>query len=140
MAEPAEDKAAEIERLRTVAASCRACRLWEKPNAGEIDACRRWLFAEIETLQPRVIVALGATAAQSLVGRPVAIGANQGKIIEGADSLRLFVTVHPSSLLRLPDEAARRAAFDLFVADLRLIGGFTARLSKEPSTVGRGQA
>jgi uracil-DNA glycosylase family 4 len=136
MAEPAEDKAAEIERLRTVAASCRACRLWEKPNAGEIDACRRWLFAEIETLQTRIIVALGATAAQGLDGRPVAIGANRGKVMEGAERLRVFVTVHPSSLLSLPDEAARRAAYDLFVANVRLIGGPTARSSREPSTVG----
>lgn len=113
-------------------------RLHKKPNAGEIDACRRWLFEEILTIEPRIIVALGATAAQSLVGRPVAIGANRGKLVEGAEGLSVFVTVHPSSLLRLPDEAARRAAYDLFVADLRVIGGLTACLPKEPSTIGRG--
>jgi uracil-DNA glycosylase family protein len=115
-------------------------RLHKKPNAGEIDACRRWLFAEIHTLQPRMVVALGATAAQGLVGRPVAIGANRGKVLEAAEGLRVFVTVHPSSLLRLPDEAARRAAYDVFVADLRVIGGLTARSSKEPSAVGHGHA
>jgi hypothetical protein len=115
-------------------------RLHKKPNAGEIDACRRWLFAEIDTLQPRTIVALGATAAQGLVGRPVAVGPNRGKVLEGEEGLRVLVTVHPSSLLRLPDEATRRAAYDVFVADLRVIGGLAARSSEEPSAVGHRDA
>jgi uracil-DNA glycosylase len=115
-------------------------RLHKKPNAGEIDACRRWLFAEIHTLRPRIIVALGATAAQGLAGRPVAVGANRGKVLEAAEGLRVFVTVHPSSLLRLPDEAERQAAYDLFVADLHAIVGLMARSPKEPSAVGHADA
>ena len=115
-------------------------RLHKKPNAGEIDACRRWLFAEIHTLRPQMIVALGATAAQGLAGRPVAIRANRGKVLEAAEGLRVFVTVHPSSLLRLPEKAARRAAYDAFVDDLRVIGRLMARPSKESSAVGRGHA
>ncbi len=59
------------------------------------------------------------TAAQSLIGRPVAIGANRGRTLSLPDGLRVFVTVHPSSLLRLPDEADRAKAYALFVADLR---------------------
>jgi DNA polymerase len=102
-------------------------RLHKKPSASEINVCRRWLFAEILTLQPRLIVALGATAAQSLIGRPIAIGANRGKVLEGSEDRSVFVTVHPSSLLRVPDEAAKREAYALFVADLRAIGALTAR-------------
>jgi uracil-DNA glycosylase len=94
-------------------------RLHKKPNAGEIDACQRWLFAEITIVQPELVVALGATAARSLLGRPVAIGANRGKVFDVRDSLRAFVTAHPSSLLRAPDESARRAAYARFVDDLR---------------------
>ncbi len=85
-------------------------------------------------------MALGATAAQGLVGRPVAIGANRGKVLKTAEGLRAFVTVHPSWMLRLPNEAARRAAYDLFVADLRAIGAPMARSSKEPSALGHGHA
>jgi DNA polymerase len=97
-------------------------RLHKRPTASEISVCRRWLFGEIEILQPRLIVALGATAAQSLAGRLVAIGANRGKILEAANGLRVFITVHPSSLLRLPDEADRHAAYAGFVKDLRAAG------------------
>ncbi len=106
-------------------------RLHKKPNAGEIDVCRHWLFAEILTLRPQLIVALGATAAQALVGRPVPIGANRGKLLEAARALRVFVTVHPSSLLRQPDEATRREAFALFVADLRAVKETAARAPRE---------
>ena len=111
-------------------------RLHKKPNAGEIDVCRRWLFAEILILEPCLIVALGATAAQSLVGRALAIGANRGQVLVGRDGSRVFVTVHPSSLLRLPDEAARQAAYPRFVADLRAIGELAGRLLRASSAAG----
>lgn len=105
-------------------------RLHKKPNAGEIEVCRRWLFAEILTVQPRLIVALGATAAQSLIGRAIGIGANRGKVFEAAGGLQVFVTVHPASLLRVPDEAARRVAYSDFVVDLRAIA---ARAERSPN-------
>jgi uracil-DNA glycosylase len=101
-------------------------RLHKRPNGGEISVCRRWLFAEIEVLKPRLVVALGATAGQSLAGHPVAIGKNRGRTLSLASGLRVFVTVHPSSLLRAPDEAARQAAYALFVKDLRAVGELAA--------------
>lgn len=96
-------------------------RLHKRPNTGEIRVCRRWLLSEIETLEPRVIVALGATAAQSLAERSLPIGANRGKIVELPNGLRIFATIHPSYLLRVPDEAARHAEYDHFVEDLRAV-------------------
>jgi uracil-DNA glycosylase len=102
-------------------------RLHKKPNAGEIDICRRWLLGEILTLNPPLVVALGVTAAHSLIGRPVAIGANRGKVLDAGHGLRVFVTVHPSSLVRAPDEAARRKAYELFVDDLKAVGALAAQ-------------
>ena len=96
-------------------------RLHKKPNAGEIDVCRRWLLGELLVLNPRLVVALGATAAQSLIGRPVAIGANRGRVFDTGHGVRVFVTVHPSSLLRAPDEDARRKAYADFVRDLKAV-------------------
>ena len=101
-------------------------RLHKRPNAGEINVCRRWLFGEIEVMKPNLVVALGATAAQSLAQRPVAIGKNRGDTLVLASGLRMFVTAHPSSLLRAPDEAARQAAYALFVKDLRAVGAVAA--------------
>jgi uracil-DNA glycosylase len=96
-------------------------RLHKRPSAGEIKICRRWLFEEIEAIGPRVIVALGATAAQSLAGRAVPVQANRGKILDGTNELRVFMTVHPSALLRLQDEEEKRSAYGSFVKDLRSI-------------------
>ena len=105
-------------------------RLHKKPNAGEINVCKRWLFEEIDILKPYIVAALGVTAAQSLVGRPVAIGVNRGRVIVLPDGLRIYVTVHSSSLLRLPDEADRRNAYSLFVADLRRLGELASSVSQ----------
>lgn len=96
-------------------------RLHKKPNAGEIDVCRRWLLGEVMVLQPRLLVALGVTAAQSLIGRTVAIGANRGRVFETGHGVSVFVTVHPSSLLRAPDDDARRKAYADFVKDLKAV-------------------
>ena len=96
-------------------------RLHKRPNAAEIRVCRRWLLAEIEALEPRVIVALGATATHSLAERPLPVGANRGKVVELPSGLRIFATIHPSYLLRVPDEAARHAEYDHFVRDLRAV-------------------
>jgi uracil-DNA glycosylase len=101
-------------------------RLHKRPNLGEINVCKRWLLAEIEVLQPRLVVALGATAAQSLAGHPVAIGANRGLTLALAGGLSMFVTVHPSSLLRVPDERDKQEAYSQFVKDLRVAGELAA--------------
>jgi DNA polymerase len=98
-------------------------RLHAKPNSGEVIACRFWLSREIATLRPRLIVALGATAAQSLFGRPTPVGSNRGRVTETAEA-KVLVTVHPSYLLRLPDAATQESEYARFVADLRLARPF----------------
>ena len=94
-------------------------RIHKKPRPGEVRACRPWLLIEIALLQPRVIVALGSTAAQSLVGPHVRVLRDRGAPIASPLAPALYVTVHPSALLREPDDAAREAAFTAFVDDLR---------------------
>jgi uracil-DNA glycosylase len=96
-------------------------RLHKRPNASEIKICRRWLFDEIEAIGPRLIVALGATAAQGLTGRAIPVQSNRGAVLDAANGLRVFVTIHPSALLRLQDEEEKRSAYASFVNDLRLI-------------------
>jgi DNA polymerase len=93
-------------------------RLHKSPNAYEIDRCKWWLDRELALLRPRLTVALGATAARSLAGRPLPVGRNRGRILAFPGELRGLVTVHPSSLLRVPDEEARRLAYAAFVRDL----------------------
>lgn len=97
-------------------------RLHKRPNAGEIKICSsRWLFGEIEVIAPQLIVALGATAAQSLAGRPVPIQSNRGAVLDLPSGLQVLITVHPSALLRLRDDREKREAYDAFVKDLRSI-------------------
>lgn len=102
-------------------------RLHKRPTAGEIDACKWWLDKELALVRPRMIVALGASAARSLVGRPVGIEAARGRALAFGDSQSLLVTIHPSLLLRIPDRASREAAFDRFVADLALVAAAAER-------------
>jgi DNA polymerase len=93
-------------------------RIHQKPDTAEIVACQFWLDFERQTIRPRVTVLLGATAARGALGRAVAIGRERGKPLPLGDSLTL-ITVHPSYLLRLPDEAAKAREYAAFVADLR---------------------
>jgi DNA polymerase len=95
-------------------------RIHQTPKAGEIQACRWWLDAERRLVRPRVIVALGATAALAVFGKPTAIAANRGKALQLADQAQGVVTYHPSFLLRVPDEETRAKAYAAFVADLKL--------------------
>jgi uracil-DNA glycosylase family protein len=94
-------------------------RLHKTPDAGEVRACRWWLDAERRFVRPRVIVALGATAAMAVFGKPTPVGANRGRPLELAGAVGV-VSYHPSYLLRLPDEAAKKRAFAEFVSDLKL--------------------
>lgn len=96
-------------------------RLHSKPDSGEIKACRWWLEQEMELIRPPLTVALGATAARSLFGKVVTIGKLRGEPHRLADGSECWVTVHPSSLLRAPDEEARREGRKAFIADLRKI-------------------
>jgi uracil-DNA glycosylase family protein len=93
-------------------------RIHKKPSDAEIGACHRWLEEELELVGPRLIVALGATAARALFGRVTPIERNRGRVLERRGSAPVLVTVHPSSLLRVPDEY-RAAAYRRFVDDLR---------------------
>ena len=94
-------------------------RLHKRPNRYEVEVCRVWLSQEISLVRPQLILALGVTAAVALAGRPVVLSRERGKVIEFADGQRGMVTVHPSSLLRMPDQAARHAAFAALVKDLK---------------------
>ena len=96
-------------------------RIHKKPNAAEIAACRPWLDAEIAKLRPKVIVCLGATAAQALLGKTFRVTQHRGEFIESALAPYVAATVHPSSILRAPDDAARHEEMKRFVADLKKI-------------------
>lgn len=98
-------------------------RIHKKPNSREIAACRPWLAAEIEALQPELIVCLGVTAAQSVLQRAVKITAERGKLLESpfGTETKVVVTVHPSSLLRIQDRPDKDEAWNAFVRDLRLL-------------------
>ena len=96
-------------------------RIHNKPAAGEIEACRWWIEHERELIRPSVTVALGATAARSLIGKTVTIGKVRGQPLALEDGSECWVTVHPSSLLRMPDPEARHEARALFERDLKLI-------------------
>ncbi len=96
-------------------------RIHKKPNAEEIAACRPWLKAEIARVKPKVIVCLGATAAQALISRDFRVSHAHGELMKSSLAERITATVHPSSILRSPDDESRHAAMKEFVEDLRKI-------------------
>jgi uracil-DNA glycosylase len=102
-------------------------RLHVKPNAGEIQACNWWLEQEMRLVSPKLVIALGATAARALLGRVVTIAQTRGSALPLSDTTDLWVTIHPSFLLRIPDERRRRAEYRRFVQELteahRLVSG-----------------
>jgi len=104
-------------------------RIHNKPDAGEITACRWWIDQKRELIKPAVTVALGATAARSLVGKVVTIGKVRGVPLTLHDGSECWVTVHPSSILRMPDQDARHEARLLFVRDLKRIRERVAELA-----------
>ena len=98
-------------------------RIHKKPNAEEISACRPWLESEIELVKPKILVCLGATAAQALLGRQFKVTQERGRFIEGTGLAPVVTaTVHPSSILRAPDEGTRHQEMTAFVADLAEVG------------------
>ena len=101
-------------------------RIHQKPNVIEITACRHWFEQEREIVQPAMAVALGATAARQVFGREMAIQKNRGQILRLGNGPQALITVHPSFLLRLPDEVARQSEYTRFVADLALAAAFAA--------------
>lgn len=95
-------------------------RLHEKPNAGQIKACRPWLDAEIEVVAPKMLVLLGATAAQSVIGPGFLVSKQRGEVVQTSFGVPAVATVHPSSILRAADDNSREAAMTAFIADLRV--------------------
>jgi DNA polymerase len=95
-------------------------RLHQKPNTSEIRACRPWYERELASIKPLLVVAMGATAAQSVLGKITPINKNRGRLFELEDGIKALVTVHPSYLLRLPDADARALEYQRFVEDLRI--------------------
>jgi len=98
-------------------------RIHAKPNAAEIVACLPWLQGELSIVKPRVLVCLGATAAQALLGRNFRVTQQRGKWVDSPLAPFVMATVHPASILRAPDSDTRHAEMARFVADLRVVGG-----------------
>jgi uracil-DNA glycosylase family protein len=94
-------------------------RLHQKPTTPEIKACRPWYERELASIRPDLVVAMGATAAQSVFGKITPINRNRGRLID-LEGIKALVTVHPSYLLRLPDEDAKAREYERFVSDLKI--------------------
>jgi len=95
-------------------------RLHQKPNTPEIKACRQWYERELAAIKPTLVVAMGATAAQSVFGKITPINKNRGRLIDMEDGRKALGTGHPSYWLRLPDEGAKAREYDRFVDDLKI--------------------
>jgi len=103
-------------------------RLHKKPNRYEVEVCKVWLEQEIALVRPQLVLAMGVTAASALAGKAVTLSRLRGQVMAFADGQRGMVTIHPSSILRAPDEAGRRAAYAGLVKDLKLALKSLARL------------
>jgi DNA polymerase len=109
-------------------------RIHAKPNAAEITACRPWLETEIALVRPRMLVCLGATAAQALLGKTFKVSRQRGEFVVSSLAPLVTATVHPSSILRAQDDETRREEMRQFVADLKKV---SAALARETSGKGR---
>ena len=96
-------------------------RIHKKPRASEIKACRPWLEAELKAVKPVVIVCLGATAAQSVMGAKFKLMQQRGELLPSTLGPHAVATIHPSAVLRAPDSEGRRQAFEMLVADLKVV-------------------
>jgi len=95
-------------------------RIHQKPNSREIAACRPWLEAELRLVKPKLVVVLGATAGQAIFGPSFRVTRERGKLLSSKFAPKVVATVHPSSLLRQPDEESREREYAHFVSDLRV--------------------
>ena len=96
-------------------------RIHKKPRMSEVKACRPWLEAELRAVQPAIVVCLGATAAQSLLGGSFKLMKQRGEVLSSPVAPRVVATIHPSAVLRAPDSQGRRAAYEMLVADLKVV-------------------
>ena len=104
-------------------------RLHQKPTTPEIKACRQWYERELASIKPALVVAMGATSAQSVFGKITPINKNRGRLIDLADGIKALVTVHPSYLLRLPDADAKAREYARFVDDLKIAAALLRKLA-----------
>ena len=95
-------------------------RLHAKPRLGEIQACQPWLMVELSRVRPRVVVCLGTTAARAVMGRSITLSKYRGQALQTEAAPAVFVTAHPSAILRAPDPESRARGRDQLVADLKL--------------------
>src|SRR4051812_37113100 len=110
-------------------------RIHKKPNNGEIRACRPWLDQEMRMVKPDVVVCLGATAAQALLGKTFRVTKSRGQRVSAPFARAVFATVHPSSILRAPDSRARDEARRAFITDLKKVARFLGDAEKEVGRV-----
>jgi uracil-DNA glycosylase family protein len=96
-------------------------RIHKKPRISEVKACRPWLEAELNAVRPSVVVCLGATAAQSMLGSQFKLMAQRGQLLQSALAEKVIATIHPSAVLRAPDAEGRRLAYEMLVSDLKLV-------------------
>ena len=96
-------------------------RIHQKPSWSEVAACRPWLEAELAVVQPRIVVCLGATAAQSLLGRDFRVTQHRGELLDSDLAEHVTATIHPSAILRQQDDESRRTELEAFVDDLRVV-------------------
>jgi DNA polymerase len=101
-------------------------RIHKKPNAGEIAACRPWLQAELSVLRPEVLICLGATAAQALIAKDFKVSQRHGEILSSSLAPQIMATIHPSAILRSPDDESRHAAMRQFTRDLAKVAKIIA--------------
>ena len=105
-------------------------RLHQKPTTPEIKACRPWYERELAAIKPELVVAMGATSAQSVFGKITPINKNRGRLIDLDDGIKALVTVHPSYLLRLPDAEAKAREYARFVDDLKIAAAFLQKSAR----------
>jgi DNA polymerase len=103
-------------------------RLHDKPNRYEIAACKPWLASELEVIKPEIVVLLGATAAQAMLGSSFRVTKSRGQLLETELAKWTFATVHPASVLRAPDDEMRRIAKEEFIADFDVVGEYFKKL------------
>jgi DNA polymerase len=102
-------------------------RIHKKPNAGEIAACRPWLQAELSVLRPEVLICLGATAAQALIAKDFKVSQRHGEMLSSSLAPQIMATIHPSAILRSPDDESRHAAMRQFTSDLAKVAKIIAQ-------------
>jgi uracil-DNA glycosylase family protein len=116
-----------VKHFKWAAATRGKRRIHKKPRYSEIHACRPWLDGELRLVKPTVLVCLGSTAAQSLLGRDFSVMRQRGQLISSSLAAFVIATVHPSSILRAPDENARGIQMQAFINDLRIVADLAKR-------------